>query len=40
VCNRAAERRLRRRGGIDMDELPVLGRIGEGVDPGLVDDEP
>ena len=26
--------------GIDVDELPVLGRLGEGVDPGLVDGDP
>ena len=36
----AAERRLRGRCGIDMDELTVLGRVGEGVDPRLVDGQP
>ena len=38
--DRAAEGRLRRRGWIDVDELPVLGRFREGVDPMLVDEEP
>ena len=33
----AAERGLRRGVRIDVDELPVLGRVGEGVDPLLVD---
>ncbi len=26
--------------GIDVDELAVLGRLGESVDPGLVDKDP
>ena len=37
----AAEERLRRPSpDLDMDELPVFGRIGEGIDPRLVDGEP
>ena len=40
VRDRPAERRLRRGRRIDVNELPVLGRVGEGVDPGLVDNEP
>ena len=36
----AAERRLRGCRRIDMDELPVLRRVCERVDPRLVDDDP
>ena len=32
----AAERRAGGRLGIDMDELVILGRVGESVDPGLL----
>src|SRR5205823_12372437 len=35
-----AERGLGSRRGIDMDELPVLGRVGEQLDPRLVNVEP
>ena len=38
--DRPAERSLRGGGGIDVDELMVLGRIGEGVDALLVDQDP
>ena len=38
--DRAAERGLRRGRRVDMDELAVLGRVGEGVDARLVDDDP
>jgi hypothetical protein len=39
VRDGAAERRLRRRFRIDMDELVVAGHVGEGVDrlPGRLD---
>jgi hypothetical protein len=40
VGDRAAERRLRRRHRIDVDELRVLGDFGERVDPRLVDQDP
>ena len=36
----AAERGLRRRRRVDMDELVILGHVGEGVDPRLVDQDP
>ena len=36
----SAERRRSGGFGIDMDELVILGAIGEGVDPGLSDIEP
>ena len=36
VRDRALERRLRRRaGGIDVNPLPVVGRLGELIDPFL-----
>ena len=38
--DRAAERGLRGGVGIDVDELVVLGRVGEGVDARLVDRQP
>jgi hypothetical protein len=40
VRNRAAERRLRCGRGVGVDELPVLGRLGEGVDAALLDAQP
>ena len=40
VGDGAAERGLRGGGGIDVDELAVLGRVGEGVDALLVDQDP
>ena len=36
----AAERGLGRGLGVDMDELPILGGVGESVDPRLVDRQP
>ena len=38
--DRAAERGRCRPLGIDVDELLVLGDLGEGVDPRLIDDQP
>ena len=38
--DRAAEHGLGGRFRVDMDELPVLGHVGEGVDPRLVDGDP
>ena len=40
VGDRAAERRLRCRHGIDMDELAVFGVLGEGINPRLIDEYP
>ena len=38
--DRAAERGFGRPLRIDVDELLVLGDLGEGVDPRLIDGEP
>ena len=40
VRDGAAERRLRGRGGVDMDELVIAGHVGERVDRLLVDQDP
>ena len=40
VRDRAAERRLARPLGVDMDELVVERDVGEGVDAALIDEEP
>ena len=36
----AAERRLCGCSGVDMNELAILGRISEGIDPRLIDGNP
>jgi hypothetical protein len=38
--DRAAERSLFGSGRVDMDELPIFGRVGESVDPRLIDLDP
>ena len=38
--DRPAERRRARRLWVDVDELPILGNLGEGVDARLVKCEP
>ena len=40
MSDRPAERRRARRLRVDVDELPVLGHLGEGVDARLIDEEP
>ena len=36
----AAERGMRGGGGIGVDELAILGGVGEGIDARLVDEDP